>query len=115
MLAPSFLVGQAPGRAISLEVEAPLAPPSGSCGKTPAYVMHTSGSTGKPKGVIISNRALANHAIAAAARYELAPGDRVLHFASLAFDVGMEEIVPTLLAGATVVVRPPGDVPTIKS
>jgi amino acid adenylation domain-containing protein/non-ribosomal peptide synthase protein (TIGR01720 family) len=114
VLAPGSLIGQAPGRAISLDIEAPLVPPSGPCGAAPAYVMHTSGSTGKPKGVVIPNRALANHAVAAAARYELAPGDRVLHFASLAFDVGIEEIFPALLAGATVVVRRPGDVPTIK-
>jgi len=113
VLAPSSLVEQAPGQAISLQIEAPLVPPLGSCGEAPAYVMHTSGSTGKPKGVVVSNRALANHAVAAAARYELAPGDRVLHFASLAFDVAIEEIFPTLLAGAMVVVRPPGDVPTI--
>lgn len=113
VLAPSALVGQAPGRAISLEVDAPLAPPSGSRGNAPAYLMFTSGSTGKPKGVVIPNRALANHAVAIAGRYELARGDRVLHFASLAFDVAIEEIIPTLLAGATIVVRPPGDVPTI--
>jgi amino acid adenylation domain-containing protein/non-ribosomal peptide synthase protein (TIGR01720 family) len=113
VLAPSALVGHAPGRAISLEVDAPLAPPSSSRGDAPAYVIYTSGSTGKPKGVVIPNRALANHAAAIAGRYELAPGDRVLHFASLAFDVAIEEIVPTLLAGATIVVRPPGDVPTI--
>jgi amino acid adenylation domain-containing protein/non-ribosomal peptide synthase protein (TIGR01720 family) len=113
VLAPSALVTQAPGRAISLDVDAPLAPPSGSRGNAPAYVMFTSGSTGKPKGVVVPNHALANHAVAIADRYELAPGDRVLHFSSLAFDVAIEEIVPTLLAGATIVVRPPGDVPTI--
>jgi amino acid adenylation domain-containing protein/non-ribosomal peptide synthase protein (TIGR01720 family) len=113
VLAPDALIGHAPGRAISLEVDAPLVSPSGSQGDAPGYVMHTSGSTGKPKGVVIPNRALANHAIAIAGRYELAPGDRVLNFASLAFDVAIEEIFPTLLAGATIVVRPPGDVPTI--
>jgi amino acid adenylation domain-containing protein/non-ribosomal peptide synthase protein (TIGR01720 family) len=113
VLAPSALAGHAPGRAISIEVDAPLASPSGSRGDAPAYIMWTSGSTGKPKGVVIPNRALANHAAAIASRYELAPGDRVLHFTSLAFDVAIEEIVPTLLAGATIVVRPPGDVPTI--
>jgi amino acid adenylation domain-containing protein/non-ribosomal peptide synthase protein (TIGR01720 family) len=113
VLAPGALIEHAPGRAISLEVDAPLASPSGSRDDAAAYVMWTSGSTGKPKGVVIPNRALANHAVATAARYELAPGDRVLHFASLAFDVAVEEIVPTLLAGATIVVRPSGDVPTI--
>ena len=113
VLAPGALVGRAPGGAISLDVDAPPAPPSGSRGDAPAYVMFTSGSTGKPKGVVIPNRALANHAVATAGCYELAPGDRVLHFASLAFDVAIEEIVPTLLAGATIVVRPRGDVPAI--
>src|SRR6478672_11374220 len=113
VLAPSALAGHAPGRAISIEVDAPLASPAGSRGEAPAYVMWTSGSTGKPKGVVIPNRSLANHAVAIMGRYELGPGDRVLHFASLAFDVAIEEIVPTLLAGATVVVRPPGDVSTI--
>src|SRR5689334_16735103 len=113
VLAPEALVGNAPGRAISLEVEAPLVPPLGVREDAPAYVLHTSGSTGKPKGVVIPNRALANHAIATAVRYQLASGDRVLHFASLAFDVAIEEIFPTLLAGATIIVRPPGDVLTI--
>jgi len=113
VLAPSSLVGQAPGRAISLEVEAPLVPPADPLGNAPAYLMYTSGSTGRPKGVVVPNFALASHAVATAGRYELAPSDRVLHFASLAFDVAIEEIFPTLLAGATIVVRPPGDVPTI--
>jgi len=113
MLAPSALVGQAPGRAISLEFDAPLGLPSSSRDDAPAYVIYTSGSTGKPKGVVIPHCALANHAVATAGRYELAPGDRVLQFASLEFDVAIEEIIPTLLAGATIVVRLPGDVPTI--
>jgi amino acid adenylation domain-containing protein/non-ribosomal peptide synthase protein (TIGR01720 family) len=113
VLAPGAIAAHAPGRAVSIEVDAPLAPPPGACGDAPAYIMYTSGSTGKPKGVVIPNRALANHAAAIVGRYELAPADRVLHFASLAFDVAIEEIVPTLLAGATIVVRPPGGVPAI--
>jgi amino acid adenylation domain-containing protein/non-ribosomal peptide synthase protein (TIGR01720 family) len=113
VLAPGALVKHAPGRAISLEAEVPLVPPADSVSNSPAYLMYTSGSTGKPKGVVVPNCALASHAVATAGRYELAPSDRVLHFASLAFDVAVEEIFPTLLAGATIVVRPPGDVPTI--
>src|SRR6476661_7889118 len=63
VLAPSSLVGHAPGRAISLEVEAPLVPPSGSHGNAPAYLMYTSGSTGRPKGVVVPNFALTSHAV----------------------------------------------------
>lgn len=70
-----------------------------------AYVIFTSGSTGRPKGVMGSTRALNAHAQAVIAAYELAPGDRVLQFSGLGFDVALEEIVPTLLAGATLVLR----------
>ncbi|HYU25945.1 MAG TPA: amino acid adenylation domain-containing protein, partial [Thermoanaerobaculia bacterium] len=69
-----------------------------------AYVVYTSGSTGRPKGVMVSRAALANLAYAAAERFALAPGDRVLQFASPAFDTFGEEVFPTLLRGATIVV-----------
>ncbi|MFN3495596.1 MAG: non-ribosomal peptide synthetase, partial [Hydrogenophaga sp.] len=71
----------------------------------PAYVIYTSGSTGKPKGVVVSHRALASHAQAVAPFYGLQATDRVLQFASLSFDVSIEEIVPTLVSGAELVLR----------
>jgi amino acid adenylation domain-containing protein len=71
-----------------------------------AYVIFTSGSTGKPKGVLIEHRSLVNHAIAMARHFELRPEDRVLQFASLSFDVAGEEIYPTWLSGASVVLWP---------
>jgi amino acid adenylation domain-containing protein len=70
-----------------------------------AYIIYTSGSTGAPKGVCVSQRALAAHARAAVATYALTPRDHVLQFASPSFDVYLEEVVPTLLAGARVVIR----------
>lgn len=70
-----------------------------------AYILYTSGTTGTPKGVMIPHRALANHATAMQAEFELAPEDRVLQFASFSFDVAVEEIFPTLVAGATLVLR----------
>jgi amino acid adenylation domain-containing protein len=70
-----------------------------------AYVIFTSGSTGTPKGVVITHRALSNHCFAVTDEYELRDSDRVLQFASLSFDVAAEEIFPTLLAGATVVLQ----------
>lgn len=71
-----------------------------------AYVIYTSGSTGRPKGVVVPVRALAAHSAAAIQWLGLSARDRVLQFTSLSFDVSLEEIVPSLLAGATVCLRP---------
>lgn len=69
-----------------------------------AYVMHTSGSTGIPKAAMITRSALANHADAFLAELQLGADDRVLQFAQPSFDVAIEEILPTLLAGASLVI-----------
>ncbi|HEX7335226.1 MAG TPA: amino acid adenylation domain-containing protein [Pyrinomonadaceae bacterium] len=71
-----------------------------------AYAIYTSGSTGIPKGVAVQHRSLVNHSTAMAQQYELKLGDRVLQFASINFDVAAEEIFPTWLSGATVVLWP---------
>ncbi|OYQ66581.1 hypothetical protein B9G53_03775 [Pseudanabaena sp. SR411] len=68
-----------------------------------AYVIYTSGSTGEPKGVTISHRSMVNHCLAVGKVYELNAQDRVLQFSNISFDVAIEEIFPTLLNGATVV------------
>jgi amino acid adenylation domain-containing protein len=68
-----------------------------------AYVIYTSGSTGTPKGVAVSHRAVVNYALDMAARMGLREDDRVLQFASLGFDVVVEELFPTWLAGAATV------------
>ena len=70
-----------------------------------AYVIYTSGSTGLPKGVMIEHAGVCNQSAALRARYEIGPSDRVLQFASLAFDMSVEEIVAALHAGATLVIR----------
>ncbi|HEX8128490.1 MAG TPA: amino acid adenylation domain-containing protein [Pyrinomonadaceae bacterium] len=70
-----------------------------------AYIIYTSGSTGRPKGVPVTHRALVNHNFAVSAYYELEARDRVLHFSSITFDVAAEELFPTLLIGASVVLR----------
>ena len=38
-------------------------------------------------------------------KYEIKPKDRVLQFASISFDVAVEEIFVTLVKGATLVLR----------
>ncbi len=70
-----------------------------------AYVIYTSGSTGVPKGVRVPMRAISAHASAIGAAFALTASDRVLQFASLSFDVSIEEVIPTLLAGAHLVMR----------
>lgn len=72
---------------------------------SPAYVIFTSGTTGNPKGVVIANRSMAAFIRASATHYQLVPGDRVLQFASVAFDTMIEEIFPALCAGACVALR----------
>lgn len=70
-----------------------------------AYVIHTSGSTGQPKAVAVPHAALSHHASAIIAAFGLDTADRVLQFTSLGFDISIEEILPTLVAGACLVLR----------
>lgn len=69
-----------------------------------AYIIYTSGSTGQPKGVLVSHGSIAEHCRDAEKYYELKPTDRVLQSASMSFDLSLEQILPTLIAGARVVV-----------
>ncbi len=67
------------------------------------YVIYTSGSTGKPKGVMVSHKGVVNHCFNIIDRFKLNNQERVLQFTSISFDVAVQEIFPTLLAGATLV------------
>ncbi|GAA2987973.1 amino acid adenylation domain-containing protein [Streptosporangium longisporum] len=71
---------------------------------SPAYVIYTSGSTGRPKGTVIEHRSLAVFARDVVDRLGLGSGDRFLQFASAGFDVHVEELFPTWLAGGAVVI-----------
>ncbi|MEO1682040.1 MAG: AMP-binding protein [Cyanobacteria bacterium J06631_12] len=70
-----------------------------------AYVIYTSGSTGKPKGVLIEHTSLHNFVLSMSQKYAVTSGDRVLQFASISFDVAVEEVFITLVQGATLVLR----------
>jgi amino acid adenylation domain-containing protein len=74
-------------------------------GDQTAYIIYTSGSTGQPKGVEISHAAIADHCLDMQAHYELTTQDRVLQFAALNFDASIEQILPPLITGATVIMR----------
>ena len=73
-----------------------------------AYLIFTSGSTGAPKGVEVSQRSLVNHNLAAIDLFGLSAQDRVLQLGALGFDLSLEEIFPTLLTGACLVLLPEG-------
>lgn len=68
-----------------------------------AYVIYTSGSTGQPKGVQVSHASIADHCRNVQSYYQLDSTDRVLQFASLSFDLSLEQILPTLIVGARLV------------
>jgi amino acid adenylation domain-containing protein len=70
-----------------------------------AYIIYTSGSAGAPKGVCITHEAAAGHFAVIKEEFGLLADDRVLQFASLNFDVSLEEIFPTLMAGARLVLK----------
>jgi amino acid adenylation domain-containing protein len=65
-----------------------------------AYVIYTSGSTGKPKGVMQHHKTIVNlvfHQIRSQGNKPL----RTLQFASISFDVSIQEIASTLLTSGT--------------
>ncbi|RAJ31791.1 amino acid adenylation domain-containing protein [Kitasatospora sp. SolWspMP-SS2h] len=108
----SALALPAEGRAPAL-LNGPAFPKAEPAAELPgaAYVIHTSGSTGVPKPVLVGRAALAGYVGALAQRYGLGVQDRVLLFARPSFDVALEEVLPSLAAGACLVL-PQREVPT---
>ena len=66
-----------------------------------AYVIYTSGSTGRPKAVMMSHRAICN--LVAFQLSSSGPTARTLQFASLNFDVSVQEMFSTWCAGGALV------------
>ncbi|MEX0758906.1 MAG: alpha/beta fold hydrolase, partial [Tistlia sp.] len=60
----------------------------------------------EPKGVAIPHRAIGHHCRVVRDCYGLTPRDRILQFAATTFDASLEQILPGLLSGAAVVLRP---------
>lgn len=107
----SDLPADVPGVAVlppdELESEADV--PSAATPESAVYVMFTSGSTGQPKGVLMGHRPLNNIAAWQIAALDMSADSRFLQYAPAGFDVSYQEILPTLLAGGTVVSREPAD------
>jgi len=75
-----------------------------------AYVIYTSGSTGQPKAVAVSHGSLACVLREISRYYGVTGDDRVLQLASLGFDTSVEQVLVTLVSGATLVLPDAGPV-----
>ncbi|MGM9334594.1 amino acid adenylation domain-containing protein [Streptomyces murinus] len=71
-----------------------------------AYLLYTSGSTGRPKGVVMTNGALLNMMEWHFTALPTGPGRITAQFAALGFDVSVQEMLFTLLSGATLAIVP---------
>ena len=111
VLTEHHLLGRLPAhsaRAICLDTDAELIvcerdtnPETGASSNNLAYVIYTSGSTGRPKAVMMSHRALCN--LVTFQMNSSRATARTLQFASLNFDVSIQEMFSTWCAGATLV------------
>ncbi len=68
-----------------------------------AYIIYTSGSTGLPKGVMVEHEGFVNMIHGQIHEFDVTLDDRILQFASCAFDASLSEIFMALLAGAALV------------
>lgn len=84
------------------------AAPSGPAQGDLAYVIFTSGSTGAPKGVAIEHRAIVNRLLWMQAHYGVTADDRILQKTPATFDVSVWEFFLPMIAGAELVMAPPG-------
>ncbi|MFC1849298.1 amino acid adenylation domain-containing protein [candidate division CSSED10-310 bacterium] len=71
-----------------------------------AYIIYTSGSSGKPKGVSLSHQTLVNLITWQLQHSPLSEHTRTLQFASMSFDVSLQEIFVSLCSGGTLVLFP---------
>jgi amino acid adenylation domain-containing protein len=68
-----------------------------------AYISHTSGSTGEPKGAVIKQESFYNLYNSLLKYNWYQESSSMLQFSSIGFDVHIQEILPTLLNGHTLI------------
>jgi len=73
-----------------------------------AYVIYTSGSTGRPKAAMNTHLGLSNRLDWMQRTYRLGADDAVLQKTPVSFDVSVWELLWPLIAGARLILCPPG-------
>lgn len=75
-----------------------------------ALILYTSGTTGKPKGIMLEHGNLSAYINAFQEEFRIGPQDVVLQQSSFAFDNFIEEVLPALSSGASLLVMKKEDV-----
>ena len=78
-------------------------PRSTIASQNPAYVLYTSGSTGIPKGVVMGHAALENLVSWQVENLSQPLPARTLQFASIGFDVSIQEMLATWCSGGSLI------------
>jgi amino acid adenylation domain-containing protein len=71
-----------------------------------AYIIFTSGTTGSPKPVLVSRKNCMAHTRGFCSLIGLTHEARVMHICASSFDVSIEEIIPTMCQGSSLVIAP---------
>ncbi|CAJ1363949.1 unnamed protein product, partial [Effrenium voratum] len=82
--------------------------PDKGSGSALAYTFFTSGTTGKPKGVMVENKGLVHRIHWFQKRWPLHKGEGVVSKVAYTFGLSEWEIFWPLVAGATLILAPPG-------
>ena len=105
----SWLTRPPESPATVLLLDDPLEPaaftPIQRVGQDPAHIIYTSGSTGLPKGVLVSHGNIWAGAQSVAAYTGLVPEDRIASLLPFSFDYGFNQLLTSLLVGATLVIE----------
>ncbi len=72
----------------------------------PAYVLYTSGTTGRPKGICVTNANVCHYVRAFANEFSPRVHDVMLQYSVCTFDIFVEEVFASLLAGAAIAIPP---------
>lgn len=69
-----------------------------------AYILYTSGTTGKPKGVSVTHANVCHYVRAFQNEFHPESSDIMLQYAACTFDIFVEEVITTLLSGASLAI-----------